>query len=94
MGFPIGLAVFMAVKRDVFLSLHGFDSSAEPYEDSEYLLRVHRQIAPPANGKSAVGILHPSLYVWHSMRRYDVKRAAQLAHFHRHSRQLHALVLQ
>ena len=73
MGFPIGLAVFMAVKRDVFLSLNGFDSSVEPYEDSEYLLRVHRQIEAPANGTSAVGILHPSLFVWHSMRRYDVK---------------------
>ncbi len=73
MGFPVGQAVFMLVRRDVFLEVGGFDSSAEPYEDSELLLRIHRRIAPEPGRRSSVGVLSPPLHVLISTRRWDVK---------------------
>ncbi len=72
-GFPVGQAVFLATRRDVFIDLGGFDSKAEPFEDSEYLLRLHRRLPPPRGRSSAVGVLSKGLYVEISMRRYDVK---------------------
>ena len=72
-GFPVGLAVFMAVRREEFLSLGGFRGEVEPYEDSEYLLRAHRALTPAPGQGSAVGVLAPSTQVLISMRRYDVK---------------------
>lgn len=72
-GFPVGQAVFMLVRRDVFLDVGGFDSSAEPYEDSELLLRIHRRIAPEPGRRSSVGVLSPPLHVLISTRRWDVK---------------------
>ena len=72
-GFPVGQAVFMMVRRDVFLEVGGFDASAEPYEDSELLLRLHRRIPPSPGQHSSVGVLAPSLYVLVSTRRWDVK---------------------
>lgn len=72
-GFPVGQAVFMLVRRDVFVQVGGFDSKAEPYEDSELLLRLHRRIPPPAGRRSSVGVLSPPLHVLISTRRWDVK---------------------
>ncbi|MBW2618827.1 MAG: glycosyltransferase [Deltaproteobacteria bacterium] len=70
-GFPVGQATWMASRRDIFRELGGFNSSAEPFEDSEYLLRVHRTVAPPAGRNSAVGVLSPEIFHYISMRRYD-----------------------
>lgn len=72
MGFPIGQAVFLLTRRDAFLRLGGFVAAAEPFEDSEYLLRVHRQCLAPAGCPSAVGVMPRSFHVWVSMRRWDV----------------------
>ena len=72
-GFPVGQAVFMLVRRDVFLDVGGFDPSAEPYEDSELLLKIHRRIAPEPGRSSSVGVLSPPLHVLISTRRWDVK---------------------
>lgn len=72
-GFPVGQAVFMLVRRDAFTEVGGFDSSAEPYEDSELLLRLHRRISPSPGRHSSVGVLTPPLHVLISTRRWDVK---------------------
>lgn len=72
LGFPIGQGVFLLTRRDAFLRLGGFAAAAEPFEDSEYLLRVHRQCPPPAGRRSAVGVLPRDFHVWVSMRRWDV----------------------
>ena len=71
-GFPIGQAVFLVTRRDVFLALDGFAPDAEPFEDSAYLLQVHRRCPPPARGRSAVGVMPRDCYVQVSTRRYDV----------------------
>jgi glycosyltransferase involved in cell wall biosynthesis len=72
LGFPVGTAQFMAVRRDVFQDLGGFAAAAEPFEDSELLLRVHRRLPPAAKGRSSVGVLGKSIHVLVSMRRFDV----------------------
>lgn len=72
-GFPVGTCQFLATRREAFWRLGGFDSRVEPFEDSEYLLRVHRAL-PPAQGRpSSVGVLAPGLSVYVSMRRFDAK---------------------
>jgi glycosyltransferase involved in cell wall biosynthesis len=71
-GFPVGQAVFLATRRDVFLALGGFAQAAEPFEDSAYLLQVHRRCPPPARRRSAVGVMPRDCYVQVSTRRYDV----------------------
>lgn len=70
-GFPVGTAQFMAVRREVFLALGGFRGEAEPFEDSELLLRIHRHLPPSAAEANRVGILRPGLSVLVSMRRFD-----------------------
>lgn len=72
-GFPVGLAVFMACRRREFLDLGGFNSAAEPYEDSELLLRLHRRLPAATGAGSSVGVVDPALKVLISMRRYDVR---------------------
>ena len=71
-GFPIGQAVFLLTRRDAFLGLGGFAAAAEPFEDSEYLLRVHRHCRAPAGRLSAVGVMPRGFHVWVSTRRWDV----------------------
>lgn len=73
LGFPVGTAQFMAVRRIAFESLGGFRSQVEPFEDSELLLRVHRALPPPPGAASSVGVLAPQTRVLVSMRRFDVK---------------------
>lgn len=72
LGFPIGQALFLVTRRDVFLDIGGFDRNAEPFEDSEYLLRVHRHGQPQPGRRSAVGTAPRGFFVLVSMRRYDV----------------------
>lgn len=73
LGFPIGQALFLATRRERFLELGGFDPGAEPFEDSAYLLRVHRQV-PAASGRpSSVGLLPRGVFSLVSTRRYDVR---------------------
>jgi glycosyltransferase involved in cell wall biosynthesis len=71
-GFPVGQAVFLLTRRDAFLGLGGFAAAAEPFEDSEYLLRVHRQCPAPAGRASAVGVMPRGFHVCVSTRRWDV----------------------
>jgi glycosyltransferase involved in cell wall biosynthesis len=71
-GFPVGQAVFLLTSREAFLSLGGFSAAAEPFEDSEYLLRVHRRCPAPAGRASAVGVMPRNFHVWVSTRRWDV----------------------
>ncbi len=72
LGFPIGQGVFLLTRRDAFLELGGFAAAAEPFEDSEYLLRVHRQCPAPVGRLSAVGVMPRGFHVWVSTRRWDV----------------------
>jgi glycosyltransferase involved in cell wall biosynthesis len=72
LGFPVGTAQFMAVRREVFLDLGGFAPAAEPFEDSELLLRVHRRLPASHPGRSSVGVLDESIIALVSMRRFDV----------------------
>lgn len=72
LGFPVGTTQFMVTRRDCFLEMGGFDRTSEPFEDSNYLLRTHRQMPPPPGGRSAVGVLDADCYILVSMRRFDV----------------------
>jgi len=72
LGFPFGQAVFLPIRRAVFRQLGGFDESAEPFEDSELLLRLHRRVPPPPNRRSALALLPRGHFVGVSTRRYDV----------------------
>ena len=71
MDFPVGTTQFMLTRRDVFLELGGFNIQTEPFEDSEYLLRIHRNATPQRDGQMAVGVLDPALFIFVSMRRFD-----------------------
>lgn len=71
LGFPVGTAQFMAARRQVFKDLGGFRTEVEPFEDSEFLLRAHRVLAPSPDRPSRVGILDPKIFVHVSMRRFD-----------------------
>lgn len=71
-GFPIGQAVCLIFRADAFKQMEGFDQKAEPYEDSQLLLRMHRHFPRPPKERSAVGILRKR-FVYQSMRRYDIK---------------------
>ena len=70
-GFPFAQAVFLLTRRRTFLDLGGFDERTEPFEDSEYVLRVHRGCTPAAGCRSAVGSMPRGFHVWVSTRRYD-----------------------
>jgi glycosyltransferase involved in cell wall biosynthesis len=72
-GFPVGQAVFLVTRRDGFLAVGGFAEEAEPFEDSAYLLAVHRRCAPGAGRRSAVGVMPRECFVLVSTRRYDVR---------------------
>ena len=71
-GFPVGQAVFLATRSEVFGRLGGFDEEAEPFEDSAYLLKVHQGCSCPPGRRSAVGVMPSSCFVHVSTRRYDV----------------------
>lgn len=72
-GYPIGQAVFLAVRRAAFHEVGGFDPRAEPFEDSELLLRLHRRLPAPPGRRSAVAVLPRGLFSLVSTRRYDVR---------------------
>lgn len=71
LGFPVGTAVFLITRREVFSALGGFRAGVEPFEDSEYLLRAHKAGRQSGSAYSRSGVLAPPVHCLYSTRRFD-----------------------